>query len=158
MKLRDAKPSGKEERAPSPFFPEAGGPSDAFETVVPASELANAHREQIEEFKKHTLEALLLPGETLISRPGQDKRHKGPPAVAGEYRPLFTDFEFERPGVYKVRVDFGKPAPRAPDEDTLQRMERRGISRKLQLRQYDDWKRAWIPPVGSNPVSIEVVP
>ncbi|MDE2292566.1 MAG: hypothetical protein KGL53_10835, partial [Elusimicrobia bacterium] len=88
----------------------------------------------------------------------QDDTQDGPPAVAGEFRPLLTDFEFDKPGIYKVRAVFAKPSPEPPDAETIRRMEKLGISKQRQMRQFERWRRESLPRAASNVVEIEVSP
>lgn len=115
------------------------------------------------------LKVTLRPGETLSSAPWQwvgitehfQKSDAGlevwtkPP---GDFRELWTEYDFEKPGRYSITATYvDKPSP-PPDEEFLREMERLGSTRADVIRHHAKGESEKLGLVRSNSISIEVAP
>ncbi|TPW20800.1 MAG: hypothetical protein FD126_1324 [Elusimicrobia bacterium] len=139
------------------------------ETMTEAQIQDWVQRDGLRRTAERDLEVVLVPGETLISRPWrwvtpeeQRERHsKGEkdlwPRPAGEFRELRTSSVLEQPGRHKIWVTYDDP-PLKADEDEIQRMEKRGVSREKTLDYYRRTNAKKLGFLESNPVFVEVSP
>lgn len=113
------------------------------------------------------LKVKLEPGETLLSAPwrwvGIPEHFKRVEAglevwtpPAGEFRELWTEFHFDKPGRYTITAYYvDKPFP-PPDEEFLREMEALGNSRADVIRDHAKYEREKLGRVRSNSIAIEV--
>lgn len=116
------------------------------------------------------LHVILAPGETLVSRPWKwvsplDQRklfESGAadlwPKPEGDYRELWTEFDFDKPGRYTIQAEYVDEPPPPFEEWFLKRMENEGYKRSEFLEDYAASSAKRMGRVRSNPVSLEVVP
>lgn len=115
------------------------------------------------------LDVTLGPGETLFSRPWrwvdadeyQERFEKGLelwPRPKGTFRELWTAYEFEKPGRYRIRATLNDPAPPPPGEEVLRMMEAKGYPRKEILADHLKDAREHLGRIESNSVDLKVIP
>ncbi|TBR24878.1 hypothetical protein EPO15_03205 [bacterium] len=171
------RPNGKKERIPPSRL------ADVFEAQerphppidVPDSENMTKeqvsdwiHRDGLRRTAETNLEVVLAPGETLVSRPWRwvepeeqkELYAKGAkdlwPKPSGEFRELRTSAYWEPLGNFKIWVAYDDPPRNPPDEEELQRMEKKGVSRAWMMKHHSAVNAEALGRIESNIVALEV--
>ena len=108
---------------------------------------AAVDKRRLEERAEGRLLLALQPGETLITRPA--------PPPPNRFRELFTRFNFDQLGTYRIRVVYDD-RPEEQPEWFIQRLKKKGRFEAYQ-RDYKEQASKAIGPFESNAVVLEVV-
>lgn len=115
------------------------------------------------------LRVVLDPGETLVSKAWRwvpakerlERKARGEPVLtprpAGDFRELWTDYRFSKPGRYTVQAVFDDPMRPVPHEVLVPRMRKHGYTREELGADHKDELKKESARWESNPVVIEVV-
>ncbi|HBL18233.1 MAG: hypothetical protein A2X36_06060 [Elusimicrobia bacterium GWA2_69_24] len=128
-------------------------------------------RNEVRRRAEADLDVTLAPGETLLSRPWRwvsNSEHERLiaagaaelwPRPEGPFSELWTSHRFELPGKYRIWVILDDhPVFGHPDEDTIKRLEARGVSREATIRHYREMDSECLGVLPSQSVGIEVLP
>lgn len=148
-------PGGKEQRLWRPWQDLDGamlplGKEITFPGTMTAAEKEAAfERMNLESAAAGQLSLRLKPGETLSTRP-ESRRSR--------FRDLRTRFTFDKPGTYRIRAVYNNAPPKPLTEAQIQRKMRAGQSRDELMQLYREMAESSLGAVGSNTVTLEVMP